>query len=98
MTGEMITAESALRFGLVNEVVPAAELIPTVMKKINLILSRSPLAVSRAKKSINEAYDLETEKALANEAEIFAHLFLSDDTKEGTAAFIEKRKPVFTGK
>ena len=97
MTGEMITAEMALRYGLVNEVVPASELIPTVMKKINLILTHSPLAVSQAKKSINEAYDLETEKALANEAEIFSQLFTSDDTKEGTTAFIEKRKPVFKG-
>lgn len=97
MTAEIITAENALKYGLVNEVVPASELIPTVMKKLNMILSRSPLAVSQAKKSINEAFDLETEKALANEAEIFAALFLSDDTHEGTQAFIEKRKPVFTG-
>ncbi len=97
MTGEMISAETAMRYGLVNEVVPPAELMMAVMKKINLILSRSPLAVAKAKKSINEAYDLETETALANEAEIFAHLFTSDDTKEGTAAFLEKRKPVFKG-
>ncbi len=97
MSGEMITAEAAMRYGLVNDVVSAAELLPAVSKKINLILSRSPLAVSKAKKSINEAYDLETEKALANEAAIFAELFTSEDTQEGTLAFIEKRKPVFKG-
>ncbi len=97
MTGELITAEMAMRYGLVNEVVPYSELMTAVMKKINMILSRSPLAVSKAKKSINEAYDLETENALANEADIFAHLFTSADTKEGTAAFLEKRKPVFKG-
>lgn len=97
MTAEIITADTAQKYGLVNEVVPLAELIPTAMKKINLILQRSPLAVSQAKKSINEAFDLETEKALANEAEIFAQLFTSDDTREGTSAFIEKRKPAFKG-
>lgn len=97
MTAEIITAEAAMKYGLVNEVVPLAELIPATMKKINLILSRSPLAISQAKKSINEAYDLETEKALANEADIFSQLFTSEDTREGTAAFIEKRKPVFKG-
>ncbi|MFZ3229667.1 MAG: enoyl-CoA hydratase-related protein [Pseudobdellovibrio sp.] len=97
MTAEIITADNALKFGLVNDVVPLAELIPTAMKKINLILARSPLAVAKAKKSINEAYDLDTDKALANEAEIFAQLFTSEDTREGTSAFIEKRKPVFKG-
>ena len=97
MTAEIIPADIALKYGLVNDVVPLAELIPTVMKKLGLILYRSPLAVSQAKKSINEAFDLETEKALTNEAEIFAALFLSDDTREGTKAFVEKRKPAFTG-
>ncbi len=97
MTGELISAETAMRYGLVNEVVPAAELMTAVMKKITMILSRSPLAVSKAKKSINEAYDLETENALANEADIFADLFTSADTREGTSAFLEKRKPVFKG-
>lgn len=97
MTAEIISAEAALKYGLVNEVVPLAELIPMTMKKINMMLSRSPLAISQAKKSINEADDLETEKALANEAEIFAQLFTSDDTREGTTAFIEKRKPEFKG-
>ncbi len=97
MTAEIITADTALKYGLVNEVVPLAELMPTVIKKLKLILSRSPLAVSQAKKSINEAFDLETEKALANEAELFSALFLSNDAREGTTAFIEKRKPAFSG-
>lgn len=96
-SGEMINATQALNMGLVNQVVPLDQLIPTVMKKIEMILTRSPLAVSAAKKSINQAFDLETESALENEAQIFATLFTSDDTKEGTMAFIEKRKPVFTG-
>ena len=96
-TGEMLNASQALQMGLVNQVVPAAELLPTVRKKIEIILSRSPLAVAEAKKSINQAFDLETEPALDNEARLFAGLFSSEDTKEGMAAFIEKRKPAFKG-
>lgn len=97
MTGEMIKADEALRLGLVSQVVPQAELMPTVQKKIEMILKQSPLAIGQAKKSINQAYDLETEAALANEAEIFAGLFDSEDTREGTKAFLEKRKPQFKG-
>lgn len=96
-SGEVITSEQALRIGLVNQVVPQAELLQTVIKKIDLILTRSPLAISEAKKSINQAFDLETEPALDNEAHLFGALFNSADTKEGTQAFIEKRKPIFTG-
>lgn len=96
-SGEMINAEQALQLGLVNQVLPLADLMPAVMKKVEMILSRSPLAVSQAKKSINQAFDLETEPALENEAQIFGALFNSADTKEGTTAFIEKRKPVFKG-
>jgi len=97
MTGEMIKADEAYRLGLVSQVVSLSELMPTVMKKIEMILLKSPLAIGQAKKSINEAYDLEIEKALENEAEIFANLFDSEDTKEGTKAFVEKRKPQFKG-
>jgi enoyl-CoA hydratase len=97
MTGEMIKADEAYRLGLVSQIVPLAELLPTVHKKIEMILRQSPLAVGQAKKSINEAFELEIEKALENEAEIFAHLFESEDTQEGTKAFIEKRKPQFKG-
>lgn len=96
-SGELIVASEALRLGLVNHVVPQAELIPTVMKKLEVILTRSPLAVAEAKKSLNQAYDLETEQALENEAQIFGSLATSSDMKEGTKAFVEKRKPVFKG-
>lgn len=97
MTGEMINATQALDMGLVNQVVPLKDLYETCLKKVELITSRSPLAVSEAKKSINQAFDLDTEPALENEAQIFANLFTSQDTKEGTKAFIEKRKPIFKG-
>lgn len=96
-TGEMLSAAEARELGLVNHVMPLVDLMPAVYKKIETILSRSPLAVGRAKKSLNEAFDLDIDRALENEAEIFAELFTSDDTREGTKAFIEKRKPQFTG-
>ncbi len=96
-TGEMIGADEAKRLGLVSEVVPQAELMTMVDKKIAMILSKSPLAVASSKKSILEAYSLEIEKGLKNEADIFSVLFESQDTKEGTQAFLEKRKPQFKG-
>lgn len=96
-SGEIIPVAQAVQLGLVNHVVSLPELIPFCLKKLELILSRSPIAVAEAKKSINQAFDLETEAALENEAEIFSNLFLSKDTREGIQAFTEKRKPVFKG-
>ncbi|XGC82373.1 enoyl-CoA hydratase/isomerase family protein [Bdellovibrio bacteriovorus] len=96
-TGNMISASEALTMGLVNKVVPQAELIPTVMKTVDAILTKAPIAVGSAKISINQAWDLDVEEAQKNEAKIFAELFTSEDVKEGTTAFIEKRKPQFKG-
>lgn len=96
-TGNMISASEALTMGLVNKVVPQVDLIPTVMKTVEAILSKAPIAVGSAKISINQAWDLDVEEAQKNEAKIFAELFTSEDVKEGTSAFIEKRKPQFKG-
>ncbi len=97
-SGEIINAAQALELRLVNQVVPLSELINTVTKKVEMISSRSPLAVAEAKKSINQAFDSETEAALKIEAEIFASLFATYDAKEGRKAFVEKRKALFKGK
>jgi enoyl-CoA hydratase len=96
-TGELITATEAKALGLVSTVVTGLELIPTVMKKVELILQKSPMAVGYSKKSINQVNSLEVEKALTNEAEIFGQIFDSVDSKEGMSAFLEKRKPQFKG-
>ncbi len=96
-TGEMISADEAKRLGLVSEVVPQAELMTAVDKKIAMMINKSPLAIASSKKSILEAYNLEIDSGLKNEAGIFSVLFESDDTKEGTKAFLEKRKPQFKG-
>ncbi|WII70916.1 enoyl-CoA hydratase-related protein [Bdellovibrio sp. 22V] len=96
-TGAMITAQEAQSMGLVNKVFPAAELMNNVMKTVEMILAKAPIAVGSAKISINQAWDMDVEEAQKNEAKIFAELFTSEDVKEGTGAFIEKRKPNFKG-
>lgn len=96
-TGDMMSATEAAQYGLVNKVVSQAELLPTCEKIIGKILERAPMAVAHAKKSINQAWDLEIEEAQRNEARHFADLFRGEDVREGTKAFIEKRKPQFKG-
>ncbi len=96
-SGDMINAAEAYRLGLISEIVAPQDLILTAQKKMSRILSKSPLAVAAAKKSILEAYSLDIETALKNEAEIFSQLFNSADTIEGLSAFAEKRKPAFKG-
>lgn len=96
-SGELISADEAYRLGLVSQVVPQSELMSAIFKKLDAILTRSPLAVASAKKSIFESYNMDIERALQNEAKIFSVLFESEDTQEGTKAFLEKRKPEFKG-
>lgn len=96
-TGAMISAAEALELGLVNRVVPLGELDQAVQQVVTQILSRAPVAVRQAKRSINRAWDLEIEEAQKFEAECFGELFSTEDVVEGTRAFIEKRKPEFKG-
>ncbi len=97
-TGNMTSAADALFMGLVNKVLPLAELMPAVMKTAEAIVARGPIAVAHAKKSAQKTYDLEIDSAMKFEAEQFAELFLSMDVQEGTKAFIEKRKAQFQGR
>jgi enoyl-CoA hydratase len=94
----MITAEHALAMGLVNAVVPAAELLLRARDTALKIASRGPLAVGTAKRVMlrGEGLDL----TAANELEIhaFAALFGSEDQKAGMKAFLEKSKPSFSGR
>ena len=96
-TGDFISASKALEVGLVNEVVSLPELLPTALKLANTIASRGSLAVQRAKASIMSAYDQAIDEAMLTEAQHFSHLFSTHDFKEGTAAFVEKRNPLFKG-
>lgn len=96
-TGEMISAAEAYRLGLVNKVLPLAELLPATIKTAQTISTRAPVAIAHAKKSILKTFDTEMNLASVIEAKEFSSLFETKDMREGTTAFLEKRKPNFTG-
>ncbi len=97
MTGVMIDAEEAKNLGLVNYVTSAEELLEKTKEIIKVILKKSPIAVSKVIAAVNAQgqYDVD---GFAEEIKMFGQVFTSKDKKEGTAAFIEKRKPLFEGK
>ncbi len=98
LTGDMIDAAEAHRIGLVNRVVPPEELLPQTEALAGTILSRGPLAVRYALEAIHRGLVMPPEEGLAFEATLFSLLCSSEDMKEGTRAFLEKRKPLFKGR
>lgn len=98
LTGEMISAAEALRIRLVDEVVPAAELLPRTHALAATIASMAPIAVRQCIAAVNSGYDLPLNEALAHEAALFGLCCATEDKAEGTAAFLEKRAPVWKGK
>jgi enoyl-CoA hydratase len=97
LTGEMIDAQEAYRIGLVNRVVPAGELSSTAAAMMQTILANGPLAVAHCIEAVNAGYDLPLADALTLEATAFGLLAATDEKREGTRAFLEKRKPEFKG-
>ena len=98
LSGDMIVADRAAEIGLVNRVVPAAELLETAEGFLRKILSRGPVAVRFALDAVRGGADLPIERGLARERDLFGLCFASDDMREGTQAFLEKRKPEFRGR
>ena len=98
LTGEIIDAREALRIGLVQRVVPAAELMNEARRIATTIASKAPLAIAACKRTINNGAHLSIDDALELEALEFGTLVDTEDIKEGTRAFLEKRKPVFEGR
>jgi enoyl-CoA hydratase len=98
LTGERISAEQAREFGLVSAVVPRAELLPRAKELLRKITRNSPVAVRLALESVFRALDTSTEAALDHESGLFGLLPTTADMKEGLAAFLEKRKPDFSGR
>jgi enoyl-CoA hydratase len=94
MTGNIIGADEAKTLGLVNHVESPENLLPKTRDILNTILTKSPLAVSKVIAAVNAFYDKE-KNGFDEEANLFGSVFASEDKKEGTAAFLEKRKPVF---
>jgi enoyl-CoA hydratase len=97
LSGAMIDAQEAYRIGLVNRVVPADQLIPECEKLLRGMLEHGPLALAGCIRMVDEQEDLSLDEALALESRRFGELAGTADFKEGTAAFIEKRKAVFKG-
>ena len=97
-TGEMVDAQTACRIGLVNEVVPQAQLLAHCKRIAAKIAERGPLAIARAKRLVERGYDMPLRAANRQEAETFALLFDTQDRAEGMKAFLEKRPARFVGK
>jgi enoyl-CoA hydratase len=97
LTGEMIDAHDALRSGLVEKVVPLAELMNEAKRIGNAIAAKAPLAIAACKRAINNGAHLAIDDALELEALEFGTLIGTQDFKEGTSAFLEKRKPAWKG-
>ena len=97
-TGKPIKADEALRIGLVNAVVPQAELMDKALEIAGQIASNAPLAVKAAKQCINDEWDMDVDSAIQNESNIFGRCFLTEDQKQGMQAFLSKGKYEFQGK
>ena len=96
-TAGMMKADEALNYGLVNYVVSQEDLISTCVKIAQKITKNSPMAIAKTIKTINASYQ-EGLNGFDVEIKEFGKCFSTDDFKEGTTAFLEKRKPAFTGK
>lgn len=98
LTGAIIDAKEALRIGLVDEVVPAAELMPRAEALAMEIAANAPLAIDEILKAVDEGLDHPLDVALLREAQRFGHLCATADKVEGTSAFLEKRTPAWQGR
>ncbi len=98
LTGELIDAQEALSIGLVNEVVPLADLEARTMEIAGKIAEKSPVALRMGKEAVKTAARLNLREGLDREIDLFALCFSSEDKEEGVKAFLEKRKPDFKGR
>jgi len=96
LTGDLFDAKSALQYGLVNQVVPLADLTATASKLADKMVAKSAVALRQAKAAMRAALNGSQETGLAFEREAFGVVFGSADCAEGTAAFVEKRPPKWT--
>lgn len=97
-SGEFYSAAACKEFGFVNRVIAPEDLLNEAQKLAETIALRGPIAVAKAKQSLNTGSELHIADGLKQEAVLFGELFTTQDHKEGIGAFIEKRNPEFTGK
>ena len=97
LTGEMVDAAKAKAIGLALDVLPAAQLVPHAVAIARKIASRAPLAIAAAKRTLEAGARIDLATACALEAEAFGLVFATDDAREGTRAFVEKRAAAFKG-
>jgi enoyl-CoA hydratase len=98
LTGEMMSAQEAHRIGLVNEVVPPAQLISRAEDIAKKIIANGPLAIQYTLEAVNKGMEMPLHEGLFLEATLFAVACSTEDKKEGTTAFLEKRPAVFKGR
>ncbi|MFT5511978.1 MAG: enoyl-CoA hydratase [Bacteroidia bacterium] len=97
LTGNFISADEALKYGLINKVVPTEVYLTEAVRMAKDIAKQSPIAVQLAKESVLKAYEMPLQEALSYERKNFYMLFATEDQKEGMNAFVEKRKATFKG-
>jgi enoyl-CoA hydratase len=98
MTGEIVDAQEAYRIGLANAVVPAAELMDRARAMATAMLANAPVALALCIEAVNAGYDLPLDEAQQLEANAFGLAAATEDRREGTSAFLEKRTPAFRGR
>jgi enoyl-CoA hydratase/carnithine racemase len=98
LTGEIITAQEAWRIGLVNEVLPVANLISRAEAILKQIFANAPVAIRHSLEAVNKGLETSLNEGLALEASFFGLCAGTEDKKEGTSAFLEKRAPQFRGR
>jgi enoyl-CoA hydratase len=97
-TGDHITAQQAVDIGLINRAVPGEDLMDDVMETARKIAAKSPLILKLLKRTVGDGADMPMSAAIAHEQAMIGLVLDSEDAHEGTAAFIQKRPPKFTGR
>jgi enoyl-CoA hydratase len=97
LTGDMISVQQAKEIGLVNKVFPPEVLMDEVLKTAKAMAAKGRASLRAAKQAMNKGFDVDLRNGCAMEVDAFAIAFTSPDAKEGLTAFLEKRKPAFTG-
>jgi enoyl-CoA hydratase/carnithine racemase len=98
LSGEMISAQEAYRIGLVNEVLPSSSLMSRAEVVLAQMIANAPQAIKSSIEAVNQGLEASQAEGLLLEASLFAICAATEDKREGTAAFLEKRAPKFTGR